>query len=129
MPMFGCVMAMSTLSAARLPVVLRFWRRFRTISHDISQKPDRRSACGCFLYQCFPPGVAGFSRQVAFAAVARRPSYDGVPAASIRCCIGREREKAQHQALFAGAPVLSEQSFGVVGIFDVLVLEQGPEVD
>src|SRR5215831_13352154 len=35
--------------------------------------------------------------------------------------IGREREKAQHQALFAGAPALRQQSLDMVGVFDVLV--------
>src|SRR6516165_11994731 len=39
----------------------------------------------------------------------------------IGCRIGREPEKARNQALFAGAPALSEQTFGVVGVFDVLM--------
>ena len=37
----------------------------------------------------------------------------------IGCRIGREREKARHQALFAGPPALSDQTFGMFRIFDV----------
>jgi hypothetical protein len=39
----------------------------------------------------------------------------------IGCRVGRGCEKAQQQALFAGAPALSDQTLGMVGLFDVLM--------
>src|SRR5215471_4907940 len=39
----------------------------------------------------------------------------------IGCRIGRQSQEVHHQALFAGAAALGDQSFGVVWVFDVLV--------
>ena len=39
----------------------------------------------------------------------------------IGCRIGRQRQEVHHQALFAGATALSDQSFGVVRLLNVLV--------